>query len=326
MPQRHATALAAHALAPAPAGVARTRRIAIGFFVLVALTYGLIVLGALVRAHGAGLACPDWPLCFGEWIPKFDLKVAFEWSHRLVAGSVSLLFVGLAATTLRERPLRSALSHLVAFAAAVLAVQIVLGALTVWQLLAAWTVTSHLLVGNTFAVALLFTACALIERVQPVERATVSPAVGALVLVTTTLLVVQIALGGLVSSSFAGLACDEWPTCSEGLWFPDFAGARGLHLVHRLTGYALAVALIACAFATRGQARRGPLAATTAALALAQIAVGVTSVLQRIPVELTALHSALAGALVLATALLARETWLARAPVLQQRPDAPRAS
>jgi hypothetical protein len=49
------------------------------------------VLGALVRAHEAGLACPDWPLCFGELVPRFDLKVAFEYGHRVTAGAVARL-------------------------------------------------------------------------------------------------------------------------------------------------------------------------------------------------------------------------------------------
>ncbi|MCC6639544.1 MAG: hypothetical protein IT386_00095, partial [Deltaproteobacteria bacterium] len=39
----------------------RAARFARGFSLLLALAYGLMVLGALVRAHGAGLACPDWP-------------------------------------------------------------------------------------------------------------------------------------------------------------------------------------------------------------------------------------------------------------------------
>jgi heme A synthase len=75
---------------------ASARKIATGFLALVALTECLIVLGALVRAHEAGLACPDWPLCFGEFVPAFDLRVAFEWSHRLLAGSMSLCFAALA--------------------------------------------------------------------------------------------------------------------------------------------------------------------------------------------------------------------------------------
>ena len=64
---------------------------AYGFVGLAAVTYVLIVLGALVRAHGAGLSCPDWPLCFGEVIPEFDFKIAFEWGHRVLAGSVGSL-------------------------------------------------------------------------------------------------------------------------------------------------------------------------------------------------------------------------------------------
>ena len=80
------------------------RRLALGFWALLCLTTGLIVLGALVRAHGAGLACPDWPLCFGRLVPRFDLRVAFEWTHRLVAGSVSILFVALGIALL-GRPL-----------------------------------------------------------------------------------------------------------------------------------------------------------------------------------------------------------------------------
>ena len=131
-------------------GAALARPLARGFAALCALTTGLIVLGALVRAHGAGLACPDWPLCFGELVPRMNLEVAFEWTHRLVAGTVSLLFVGLGAAALRDAELRPRVARLLAVGAALLALQVLLGALTVWHLLASWTVTSHLLVGNSF--------------------------------------------------------------------------------------------------------------------------------------------------------------------------------
>ena len=67
-------------------------RLARAYFGLAGLTYGLIVLGALVRAHGAGLSCPDWPLCFGDLIPQLDFKVAFEFGHRVLAGCIAIFF------------------------------------------------------------------------------------------------------------------------------------------------------------------------------------------------------------------------------------------
>ncbi len=285
-------------------------RLAAGFGALVALCFALIVLGALVRVHGAGLACPDWPLCFGRVLPEMNLEVAFEWTHRLVAGSVALCFAALAALTLRRPALRSS-RPLLAVAALLLGVQILLGALTVWQLLAPWTVTAHLLTGNAFAATLLLTALALRDGGAPLRRAALAPAARRATAFAATLLVLQVALGGLVASRYAGLACPEWPTCREGLWFPTWEGPVGLQLLHRINGYALVLCLAAAAFAARAApALRG---ATRLALllAVAQLGVGVANVLLALPMEVTGLHSALAAGLVLTLTWASRELWLA---------------
>ena len=56
----------------------------------------LMTLGALVRAHDAGLACPDWPLCFGSFLPgrQMNVQVFLEWFHRLDAFGLQLQFSG----------------------------------------------------------------------------------------------------------------------------------------------------------------------------------------------------------------------------------------
>ena len=295
-----------HGAAPAPGA----QRLAAACAGLVALCFGLIVLGALVRANEAGLACPDWPRCFGRWIPEMDLRVAFEYTHRAVAGSVFLLFAALFVGVLRRPQTRHAAAFF-ALASALLCAQVLLGALTVWKLLAPWTVTLHLLTGNAFAATLLLGALALRDGPLP-ARAPVPAAARGLVAAAALLLLVQLALGGLVASRYAGLACPEWPTCRDGLWVPTWQGPVGLQLLHRTNGYALALCLAAAAFAARrAPALRGP-TRLALLLVLAQLAVGVANVLLALRVEVTGLHSALAAALVLALAWAAREAWLGR--------------
>jgi cytochrome c oxidase assembly protein subunit 15 len=285
-------------------------RLARGFALLTALTFALIVLGALVRAHGAGLACPDWPLCFGELVPKMNLEVAFEWSHRVVAGSVALCFAALAARTWRLSRAGDPVRRSLALAAALLAVQILLGALTVWHLLAAWTVTSHLIVGNSIAAAFAWTALTLRERARGrSDRTRTAPAARRARAAVIALLAVQLVFGGLVSSRYAGLACPEWPTCNGGAWFPSWRGPVGLHLLHRTNGYLLAAALAALALVCRGPGRLARLARLAAALGAAQVLVGIANVLSGIPVEITGLHSGLAAALVLTAAAAAHEAY-----------------
>lgn len=286
-------------------------RLGFGFLTLAGFSYVLIVFGALVRAHGAGLSCPDWPLCFGEVIPQFNFKIAFEWGHRALAGSIGLVFVVLSALMLRDAELRSKLGLGLVVCAALLATQIVLGGLTVLRLLAFWIVTSHLVVGNAFALALVFLARGLFRL--GVDRRDLAPPASALQRGATSLagalLGVQIVLGGLVSSNYAGLVCPDWPTCMNGEFFPTLHGIQGLHLFHRSIGYACVVAIATAAWLARSQPNARCWLALAAGLSLLQVGVGVANVLFRLPVEVTGLHSALAAGLACSVGVAVRETW-----------------
>jgi heme A synthase len=67
-----------------------------------ALTVVLIVAGGVVTNTESGLACPDWPTCFGSVVPKMAGNVAVEHTHRLIATAVGVCTVLLVIATLRR--------------------------------------------------------------------------------------------------------------------------------------------------------------------------------------------------------------------------------
>src|SRR4030095_12485946 len=62
---------------------------------LAGATFFLIIAGALVTSHDAGLATSDWPLSNGQFFPKMVGNLFWEHGHRLVATTVGLLTIGL---------------------------------------------------------------------------------------------------------------------------------------------------------------------------------------------------------------------------------------
>src|SRR2546423_8643559 len=119
------------------------------------LIFLLIVIGSVVRTTGSGLACPEWPLCHGRLIPPMEPHVLIEWFHRLVALLVSVMLVATAGWVLAVRATRARLGGLALAVVALLALQIVLGGLTVLKLLSPAIVSAHLGVALLLFAALL---------------------------------------------------------------------------------------------------------------------------------------------------------------------------
>ncbi|BCX11199.1 MAG: hypothetical protein KatS3mg067_0137 [Thermosynechococcus sp.] len=114
-------------------------------------TLFLMAIGSATRVMDAGLACPDWPLCFGRLVPQMDLPIFLEWFHRLLATSLGLLAIAFAGLSVAWR---QALPPWVPYAAAaalcLVILQGILGGLTVTELLRFEIVTAHLGTGLLF--------------------------------------------------------------------------------------------------------------------------------------------------------------------------------
>jgi cytochrome c oxidase assembly protein subunit 15 len=169
-------------------------------------TFALMVVGAATRVMNAGLACPDWPLCYGQWIPsqQMNLQVFLEWFHRLDAsliGFSTIALVGLSWWYRRHLPswlLPSAIAAL-----ALILLQGVLGGLTVTQLLRFDIVTAHL------ATALLFFATLIVIAIglTPYRGTGMVGKLTGMGMVATGLVYLQCLLGGLVGSRWAAHQC-----------------------------------------------------------------------------------------------------------------------
>jgi heme o synthase len=280
-------------------------------------TYVLIVVGGLVRATDSGLGCPDWPACFGKWVPPPELHAWIEHSHRLLAAlAVGPLVAAVGLITVftrrrRDRPLLFA-----AILAGILVIlQALLGGQVVIQQLRAELVTAHL------AMALTVLALTLVIADRAASGSLPAPTAGIpsrLVAVTGAAVLGQMLLGSWVTGTGAGLAFPDFPLANGTLVPAIAAGGEAVQLAHRALAVIVAVLVLWSARRVR-QATTDPRARRLAGLAVlliaVQLALGAANIWSRLSAFFVVPHLAV-GAAVWATIVLIYLA-LRRAPVPQ---------
>ncbi len=321
------------------------------------LTFDLILIGALTRLTDSGLGCPDWPGCYGNASPigahaeilaaqtamptgpVTHGKAWMEMLHRYMAGGVGFLLVVLAVLSWRvwsrgrgdrARGATVPSPWWATLSLAWVLVQGLFGAWTVTMKLFPAIVTLHLLLALGLLMLLAWQAEAYAPR--PLRW----PAGLRRAFAAFTLLAIgQVALGGWVSTNYAVLACQDFPTC-QGRWLPsaDFTqgftlwrelgrGAHGgwlpfealtaIHLTHRAGAMIVFAAMLALAWAlwrlgaTRRdddsrEARRW--ARRLLAVGAWQLASGLSNVVLGWPLLAALAHTGGAAALLLMCALV----------------------
>lgn len=171
----------------------------------------LMAVGSATRVMNAGLACPDWPLCYGQLVPtqQMNLQVFLEWFHRLDAGLIgltTLLLTGLAWWKRQQLP--HWLPWAATFALSLILVQGGLGALTVTELLRFDLVTAHL--GTAllfFSTLLVIGTCLLPIEPRPATTTVRTRTAAWLAVAAAGFVYIQSIIGGLVGSQWALHQC-----------------------------------------------------------------------------------------------------------------------
>lgn len=309
------------------------------------LAFIVVMLGAYTRLSDAGLGCPDWPGCYGRLVlpsggqelqqaqtqfPQIPIEARKAWTemvHRYAAGTLAVLifFIGFTVWYKRYQGQKepwiipSLLMLLVVFQAA----------------LGMWTVTLKLLpvvvMGHLLGGMLIFAGLARFSMQMSSAPAADLPQWRPWLRLGVLIVFLQIALGGWVSSNYAGIACIGFPTCN-GMWLPTLHFAKGFNLfsavganyqgglldnearvtiqfIHRVGAVMTAVYVSVLALLIlRSRSRLGPTvkdAFSRAAklliiLVLIQFALGVINVEFMLPIQVAVAHNGVA-ALLLAT-------------------------
>lgn len=305
------------------------------------LTFDLVLFGAFTRLTDSGLGCPDWPGCYGEASPlgaKEEIAAAqaalptgpvtfskawIEMIHRYLATAVGFLILvsAVVATVYRSRVRIGLVWPWVTLLWVCL--QGAFGAWTVTMKLFPAIVTLHLL-GGLVLLALLrvqAVAYAVNHQVGAVGQGYSHPLTSRLLWLLFGLVWLQTALGGWVSTNYAVLACQDFPTC-QGAWWPamdaragfevwrhlgqtgsgaalPFAALTAIHYVHRLAAYGVLLALVLVAVWLWRQERRPGEALWLLGLAAWQLLSGLSNVVLGWPLIGAVAHTGGAAALVL---------------------------
>ena len=198
----------------------------------VAMTLALVTIGVIVRVTGAGMGCPDWPLCHGQLIPPLDDYQAWiEWVHRTVAAAIGFVVLAMALVAIRDHRDRPSLLWPSFGAVLLVGFQAWLGRETVRLNNSGESVTAHLAAAMALVGLLVYI---LVRSFYPAriggrggsQRFTLLAAFGALAVFALLL------FGSQVTATSQWFVFPDWPLMNGSL-LPPLSEDTSVHVIHR---------------------------------------------------------------------------------------------
>ncbi len=303
----------------------------------------VVVLGAYTRLSNAGLSCPDWPLCYGQFgvpdvadgskIKGFErpLEAVKGWKeviHRYAASALGLVIIVLFLLALKGRTHYRQPMFLPSFSVFFVMLQGAFGMWTVTLLVHPGIVTAHLLGG--FITTALLGWMLFNQSTEPATYQAISKRHKLLLIGVLTVLSIQIILGGWTSTNYAALSCGEqFPTCL-GSWWPEMDFARALYwgpigtdyeygvlenqaraaiqMMHRIGALATTVCIAVLIYLFRNYQMLKLNLTLIGVLLAMQITLGILNVLLSLPIVIAVLHNVVALLLLLSVIGLLHKT------------------
>lgn len=311
----------------------------IALFALIAAGFalGVIGLGAFTRLVDAGLGCPDWPGCYGQFVVDGSkivsstfvaYKAWAEMIHRYFAGSLGLLILLIVMFIFTLNELRKRSNVILGSALILLLIyQILLGQWTVTLKLWPVIVTQHLL-GGFFILSILWLIYLNNTISHSENRESVASSKGKSAIYFAyfgvLLLLIQITLGAWTSTHYASLSCPDFPFCFndhavnmhwraafhlasipgmnyEGGILPD-AVRQTIHMMHRIGALLISSYLFIFSFYALSSFKNGSLQRLILillVLLLIQLCIGITNVIFKLPLATALAHNLIASLLLL---------------------------
>jgi heme a synthase len=218
---------------------------------VVACTVLLIAAGGMVTSTGSGLAVPDWPNTYGQFMFSFPLDkmvggIYYEHGHRMIASTVGFLTIILAVWTWKVDPRRWVRRLGVAALGAVI-LQGLLGGLTVLFLLPAPVSIGHAGLAQLFFCITVSLALFTSPRWREAPDAVDDPTLRRVAATTTVMIYCQILLGATMRHIGAGLAIPDFPFMFGHLLPPVWNAGIAVHFAHRTGAVLVTLAILATA-------------------------------------------------------------------------------